>query len=156
MSEENLEIVRRLVPGNVDMVAIFRDPEALAGIREALEPFIDPEFVTVGDPDFIPVGTDTGASGSRDVFAKGIDGFLNFWRDWLGAWETWRLGSPEFINVDGDRVLVTYELRARTKTAQVEMTVDAANLMTLGNGKLTRLELFLNREEAFEAAGLSE
>ena len=152
-----MEIVRRFFPGNIDMVAIFRDPEALAGIREALEPFIDREFVTVGDPDFIPIGTDTGArKGSSDVFAKGIDGFLNFWRDWLGAWETWRLGTPEFINVDKDRVLVTYELRARSKTAQVEVTADAANLVTLDNGKLTRLELFLKREEALEAAGLSE
>ena len=157
MSEENVEVVRRFFPGNIDMVAIFRDPEALAAIRETLEPFTDRELVTVWDPDAIPVGTDTGANrGAREVAAKGTDGFLNFWRDWLSAFETWTLGPPEFIDVDADRVLVSFELRARSKTAQVDMTLNAANLVTLRNGKLTRLELFLKREEALESAGLSE
>jgi hypothetical protein len=38
----------------------------------------------------------------------------------------------------------------------VELTLDGANLMTLRDGKLARLELFFKRESALAAAGLSE
>jgi hypothetical protein len=157
MSEENVEIVRRFLLPGIDMVALFGNPELLAATREGLEPFVEPEFETVGDPNAIPMGPNTGVEGGpRNLFAKGVDGFLNFWRDWLSAWESWNLGPPEFIDVDENRVLVSYEVRARSKTDQVEVTIEAANLMTLRNGKLTRLELFFNREKALEAAGLSE
>jgi hypothetical protein len=157
MSKENVEIVRRIVPGAIDMVALFGNADLLTAMREGIEPFVEPEFETVGDPDAIPMGQNVGVEGGpRNLFAKGIDGFLNFWREWISAWESWDLGPPEFIDVDQDRVLVSYEVRARSKTAQVEVTIEAANLMTLRNGKLTRLELFFNRENALEAAGLSE
>ena len=78
------------------------------------------------------------------------------WGDWLSAWDTWVLGPPEFIDVDADRVLVGYEVRARSKTGGVEVTIDAANLLTLRSGKLKRLELFFDRKDAIEAAGLAE
>ena len=137
------------------MAAIFGNPDLLTAMREGMEPFVDPEFETIGDPAAIPIGADLGVEGGpRDLFAKGVDGFLNFWREWLSAWQTWNLGAPQFIDVDEDRVLVSYEVRARSKTDQVEVIFEAANLMTLREGKLTRLELFLNREQALEAAGL--
>lgn len=85
-----------------------------------------------------------------------MDGFLSFWREWLSAWGTWILGPPEFIEVDENRVLLIYEVRARSKTHQVEMTFEGGNLLTLRDGRLTRLELFFERDKALEAAGLSE
>ena len=157
MSEENVEIVRKFFPGNVDLVEVFHDPDLLNAMRTGIEPFVEPEFETIGDPNAIPMGPMMGAEGGPpDLFAKGIEGFLSFWRDWITAWETWTLGPAEFIDVDENRVLVSYEVSARSKTDQVELTIDAANLMTLRKGKLTRLELFFNREAALEAAGLSE
>jgi hypothetical protein len=36
------------------------------------------------------------------------------------------------------------------------MPIEGANLMTLREGKLARLELFFDRDEALKAAGLSE
>ena len=157
MSEENVEIVRRIFPGRIDMVAVVDNPELLRATREGIEPYVDPEFETLGDPNAIPMGPDTGVKGGPSaLFAKGIDGFLSMWRDWLSAWETWVLGPPEFIDVDADQVLVNYQVRARSKTGGVEVTIEAANLMTLRKGKLTRLELFFDRKNALKAAGLSE
>jgi hypothetical protein len=64
--------------------------------------------------------------------------------------------ATEFIEVDENRVLVMLDVRARSKTHQVEMPIEGANLMTLSDGKLARLELFFDREQAREAAGLRE
>ena len=157
MSQENVEIVRRMFPGGIDMVALLDDADLLAAVREGIEPFMEPDFETVGDPNAIPMGPDIGVEGGpRGLFAKGLDGFLDFWREWNSAWEAWNLGPPEFIDVDENRVLVSYEVRARPKTFQVEMTIEAANLLTLRQGKVTRLELFFSRDNALKAAGVSE
>jgi hypothetical protein len=157
MSEENVEVVRQIFPGNIDMVALFDDPDLLAAMRAGIEPFVEPAFETVGDPEAIAMGSGTGVeAGSDGVFARGIEGFLNFWRDWNTAWDTWQLGTPEFVDVDADRVLVSYDVLARSKTDRVELTFKAANLITLREGKLTRLELFFDHVKAFQAAGLSE
>ena len=94
--------------------------------------------------------------GPAGLLARGVGGFLNFWREWNTAWESWNLGPPEFIDVDENRVLVSYVVRARPKTFHVEMTIEAANLITLRGGKMARLELFFDREAALRAAGLPD
>ena len=152
-----MEVARQLFPGGIEMVSLFENPDLLRATRERIEPFVEPDFETVGDPDAIPMGRNIGVEGGpRHLFAKGVDGFMNFWREWNSVWESWALGVPEFTDVDENRVLISYEVRARSRTSQVEVTIEAANLITLRNGKLTRLELFFNSEEARRAAGLSE
>lgn len=157
MSQENLEVARQIFPGTIDMVPLFDDPALFAAMREGFTEFVDPDVVTIGEPNTIPMGDfDTGLkTGPDSSVANGIDGFLNFWRDWLSAWETWVLGPPDYIDVDESRVLLIYEVRARSKTHQVEMTIEGGNLLSFQEGKLTRLELFFDRANALEAAGLS-
>jgi hypothetical protein len=157
MSQENVEIARRLFPGEIDLVAVVRNEDLLAATVAALEPSVEPAFETAGDPKAVPMGSIAAVDGgSRDLLAKGLDGFVAFWREWLSAWDSWNLGPPEFIDVDEDRVLVSNEVRARSKTDGVELTIDAANLMTLHDGKLARIEFFFSREKALKAAGLSK
>ena len=86
----------------------------------------------------------------------GVDGFVSGMGDWLSAWETWVVTATDFIDVDENRVLVSLDIRARSKTHQVEMPVEGASLLTLRGGRLARMELFFGRDEALEAAGLSE
>ena len=157
MSEENVEIARQVFPGSFDMVAVFGDPDVLAAWRQLIEPLVDPDIETVGDPDYIAMGPGTGVNeGPRGLVAKGVDGFITFWRDWITAWETWSIGEPEFRDIDADRVLSIYDARARSKTAQVDMDFHPAHLLTFRDGKVVRAELFLNRVDALKAAGLSE
>jgi hypothetical protein len=157
MSEENVEIARRVFPGGFDMVDVFGNADLLAATRQTIEPLVHPDFETLGDPDFMPMGRDTGVrEGPRGLVAKGVDGFIAFWQDWLTAWDAWNIGQVDFIDLDADRVLVTYEAQARTKTAQVDMAFRPAHLMTFRDEKVTRVELFLNRPDALKAAGLSE
>ncbi len=155
MSEENIEIVRGCFPGAVDLVSVFDNPDLFDALREGIEPFVAPDFETIGDPNAIPMGPMIGVEGGPpDLFAKGLDGFVDFWRDWITAWESWSLGPPGFIDVDENRVMVIQEVRARSKTDQVELVIDAANLVTLREEKVTRVELYFNREKALEVAGL--
>ena len=62
----------------------------------------------------------------------------------------------DFIEADQERVVVVLDIRARSKTHQVDIPFEGANLLTFRDGKLARAELFTTRDAALEAAGLSE
>jgi hypothetical protein len=85
-----------------------------------------------------------------------MDGFRGAFLDWLSAWESWVVTATNFIDVDENRVLVLLDVRVRSKTHQVEMPIEGANLLTLRDGKLARIELFFKRAQARETAGLRE
>jgi hypothetical protein len=64
--------------------------------------------------------------------------------------------ATDFIEAGQSRVLVMLDVRARSKTHQVEMPIEGANLLTLTAGRLARLELFFERGQALEAAGVRD
>ena len=152
MSQENVEVARRLYPGEVDVVAALADREALDA---TLGPLVQPDFETVTVPGQVPVSGADAQDASRPV-AHGLDGFVSGFGDWLSAWETWVVTPTDFMDVDENRVLVMLDIRARSRTHQVEMPVDGANLLTIKDGRVARIELFFERSQALEAAGLSE
>jgi hypothetical protein len=154
MSQENIEAARRLYPGTVDVVATLADPGGWEATRRMLEPLVHPDFETLPIPGQLLSGA-TAGDPSRPIF-YGLDGFVSAFRDWLSAWESWVVTAADFIDVDENRVLVLLDVRARSKTHQVEMPIEAANLLTLRDGRLARLELFFDRAQALEAAGLRE
>jgi hypothetical protein len=154
MSQENVEIVRRLYPDRIDWVTALADPKALGA---ALQPFVQPDFETVTAPGQVPLsGADVEPEDALRQVAYGVSGFVNAFRDWLSAWETWVVTPTEFIDVDENRVLVIYDIRARSKTHQAAMPFEGASLMTLKDGKLARSEMFNGKRGALEAAGLRE
>ena len=157
MSQQNVEIVRRFYPGSVDMVATIADPETFEAVRVAWEPLVHRDFETVVAGEVLLAGSAEIPGGSSRPVTHGWDGFASAFRDWLSAWESWVITTPtDFIDVDENRVLALFEVRARSKTHQVEMPIEVANLWTLRDRKVARLELFLDQEEALEAAGLEE
>jgi ketosteroid isomerase-like protein len=56
----------------------------------------------------------------------------------------------------GDRVLVVTTHHAQGRISAVPITQETAQVMTIADGKIARQEFFSSREEALEAAGLSE
>jgi hypothetical protein len=152
MSQENVELARRLFPGEVDVVAVLADRKALDA---TLGPLVQPDFETVTVPGQVPVSGADAQDASRPM-VHGLDGFVSGFGDWLSAWETWVVTPTDFIDVDENRVLVMLDIRARSKTHQVEMPVEGANLLTINDGRIARIELFFERGEALEAAGLRE
>ena len=156
MSEENLDLVRRFYPQPVDMVATLTDPERVEATKSFFEPFVHPDFETVAAPGQMPlIGPTTKIpEGSLRPTSYGLDGFVTAFGDWLSAWDSWAVTATDFIDVDEDRILVLLDIRARSRTHQVEMPIEAANLLTIRDRKVARIELFLDRAEAREAAGL--
>jgi hypothetical protein len=153
MSEKNVELARRLFPvGSFDLTLLLDRPE----LTELFEPFVHPDFETVGTAIGVNAAGETieQQSGTRTVY--GIEGFREGWREFLTAWDSWVVSATEFLEVDDERVLVLLDVRARSKTHGVELPIDSANLLTFQNAKLARLQMFNNRQEALEAAGLGE
>jgi hypothetical protein len=55
-----------------------------------------------------------------------------------------------------DRVLAFLHITASGRGSGIPMTAASANVYDLVKGKIRRVRIFLNRQEALEAVGLSE
>lgn len=84
----------------------------------------------------------------------GPDGLRRALEVWFDAWESMQIEITDTQEID-DRILVTLHQRAKGKGSEVEVEIDSYNVYTFDKGKVTRLELFLNRDDALEAAGLT-
>ncbi len=106
--------------------------------------------VAWADPDLELVGGD----GSVTV---GLNEVGKRWAEFLEAWEDFATLAEEILDVGDDRVLalVRFQGRGRGSGAPVA-DFYGAQLFTLQNGKVVRLQLFTHRDDALEAAGLSE
>jgi ketosteroid isomerase-like protein len=136
MSEENVEIVRRLY----DAVA-RRDAATVLSLY-------DPEVEWDGTRS--PLGNLTG-----ELFYHGHAGIRRMSRYWQEAWETIEYEIEELIDA-GDQVIsvLTYRTRGRVSGADVEQT--DYPVWTIKEGKIIRVVWLPTRAEALEAAGLGE
>ena len=137
MSQENVELVRRVIEasrrGDMDAVFAAYDPEIEWDISHLPNPVAD----------FEPL-------------YHGHDGVRQFWRTWADAWETPTFDYEEFIDA-GDTVVSILSQRMRGRASGIEQEwLSYGQNWTIRGGKVVRVEFFLNREEALEAAGLRE
>jgi ketosteroid isomerase-like protein len=86
---------------------------------------------------------------------RGHDGIRAFLAD---NQESFDLFRPEYDDVRavGDMVVAIGKLRVRGKGSGVEVEVPTAIVLTFRDGKVVRLEDFVDGQNALEAAGLSE
>ena len=130
MSQENVEIVRRLLD------AVDRDdyPAVLACIDAEVE--------------WVPLRAATEGS------YRGHDGFESWWADTNDTFETF---EPHFELRDlGDRVLAWGTIRMKGKGSGVEMEVPVGGIFDFREGRITRWEDFGSKEKALAAVGLPE
>jgi ketosteroid isomerase-like protein len=134
MSEENVEIVRRIYDalGRPDDVAALWHPEV--------------EFDV-----------------SRDIWGavvggghyRGVDGVRKWMLDLYGAWEHLDLDCEELIDA-GHQVIAVLSVRGRGRTSGIEVAYRPAGIWTLRQGKVVQVVWFPTREEALEAVGLRQ
>ena len=86
---------------------------------------------------------------------RGVEAMTAGMQNLLAVWEDYVWAADKFMPA-GDRVLVLFTARGRGKGSSVEVEAHWAHLWTFREGKATRVEGFLDRAEALEAAGLSE
>jgi ketosteroid isomerase-like protein len=89
----------------------------------------------------------------------GLAGMAEGWRDWLRAWEDFRIAEvEEYRELDDERVLVLHRFTGRGKTSglEIEQTQPkGASLFHIQNGRVTRLVAYAPRE-AFADLGIEE
>jgi hypothetical protein len=76
-------------------------------------------------------------------------------RDWPSQWEEYRIELREATALDQGQVLAMTRQVGRGKGSGVEVEAEFAFVFTVRQGKLRRWQMFTSREEALEAAGLS-
>ena len=134
MSQENLEILR----------SIYAEWEQ--GRLGAGRAMYDPD-ITVET--FMP---DAGEA----VTLQGLNEFEGFVRDWLTQWQEYRVTGEDFQEVEADKVLVSGRQIATGHRSGVGVESPAFAVWTFRQGKVVKLSLHYDREDALEAAGLSE
>jgi ketosteroid isomerase-like protein len=86
---------------------------------------------------------------------EGVDGTGAFLSEWMDAWEDWEL-ELEALHDAGDRVVALVHQRGRSKEGGMPVEMSFAQVFTFRDGKQARMEMYSDRNEALEAAGLAE
>jgi hypothetical protein len=90
-----------------------------------------------------------------DSVYHGHQGYLDFWRRWLDAFEDIRWDPEEMLDF-GERVLVTTRQSGHGSGSGVAVSLPVYQLFTLRGGMVESQEDFLDRAKALEAAGRPE
>ena len=147
-----MEIVRRVYPGSsVDIAQLVADQDAMARFEALMLPLVHPSFEVTLDPKFAALSGTT-----SDGNLRGVDAFREMWRDWLLAWESFRLEVNDLLPIADSRVLALVHMHGRPKAGGIEMSLPGAAIWTVIDSQVTGIELFLDRGDALKAAGLSE
>ena len=81
-------------------------------------------------------------------------------REWIAAWvssfDRLTQEAVEYIDPGGDQVLIEFIQRGWTAGSDVPVETRTWALWTVKGGNLIRTQLFQNRSDALEAAGLEE
>ena len=133
MSQENVEIVKK-------MTEVFNsEGSEAAGRRFFAE---DVEFC---DP---PNSPSPRVARGREEVREQFNAFNE-------TWETHKSDPQEIRGVGEDKVLLV-SLERFTGRDGIELETPSASVFTLRDGKVIRWETFWQRQQALEAAGLSE
>jgi ketosteroid isomerase-like protein len=84
----------------------------------------------------------------------GLEGLAAAWRDFLGAWEDFRIETERVLPGADGRYVLLLRLTGRGKGSGVNIDADVANVASIRDGKIARLEMFWDREAALRAAGV--
>jgi ketosteroid isomerase-like protein len=88
----------------------------------------------------------------------GLAGMAESVRDFMGAWEDFRIEADEYRELDDERVLVLVRYIGRGKASGLEieqMRGKGAHLYHLRDGKVAKRVLYFDRDRAFADLGLA-
>jgi ketosteroid isomerase-like protein len=82
---------------------------------------------------------------------RGVEGVRRFWGDFLSNWDEYRVEPQEFREVR-DQVAVVVRIVGRMRELELDQT--QSSLFTIRDGKVIRVEAFVDPDAAREAAEL--
>jgi ketosteroid isomerase-like protein len=133
MSQENVEIVRAAFD------AFSRND--MEGVLQLCD-----ESIVVSQPPEVP-GIAPQQHGHRGV--------LEAFEIWPEQWDDFRIEILRITDA-GDYVVVTARTGGRGKQSGVEVEMDFAFAFTVRNEKILEMKIFIQEDQALEAAGLRE
>ena len=98
------------------------------------------------------------ADGPAPSARSGLAGMAGGFRDYLGAWDDYRIEVEEYRELDDERVLVLTNRTGRGKTSGLElgqMRAKGASLWHVRGSKVTRLVVYWEGERALADLGLA-
>jgi uncharacterized protein len=128
---------------NVDFVRRGWEAYERGDLSAALETF-SPDLVTYVAPPIPVAGT-----------YQGPEGFLQLTLDWAEGFDELVATAEEHIDAPGDQVVTRVRHRASGAESGVPVETDIWYVWTVRDGKTVRVDVFNDRSEALEAAGLS-
>ena len=144
MSQENVEVVRRAFEVNNSLgrtAPEFVDPEEIA-----------PDFWAHLAPD-VELRERTELPDAKTY--RGRDEVKEFWRKTQEVFTEVRWEPQEFIDL-GHAVVVVTKVVATGRGSDVSTEMDETDVFWFRDGQIVRLQGFATKEQALEAAGLSE
>ena len=85
---------------------------------------------------------------------RGIDGVERFLTEWLEVWADYELDVDDVLAAPDGRVVSLLRQRGRGRDSGLPMEMSLAQIATLRDGKVTRLDNYEDRGEALRDAGL--
>src|SRR4051794_33395598 len=134
MSQENVDVVREAFES------------FMGGDQESTARLVDPEVEFHGTVGGLEEGRI--AHGLAQIAQE-------FEEEDLDAWEERRLQAEEFIDA-GDNVVVLLHEYRRGRGSGVELEDRTAVVVAVNEGRVVRIQGYMDRDAALKAAGLSE
>ena len=141
MSEENVDDFIRQAYSELNKA--FREPSGEA-LRGYLEKYWHPGATYVNPREAPEPGDHVG-----------IDAIWTQFRRWVEPIPDLQV-DPLEIRANGNRAFVSVRFSGHGAGSVIPIEMDVAQVVTVENGKVRRSESFTEREEALEAAGLSD
>jgi ketosteroid isomerase-like protein len=130
--------------GNVEIVRAVWDAYARRDV-EAMQDRCTPDVVLTQPPEMPDPKRYDGHQG----LAQSIE-------DWPRQWDDFQLDVVEVIDANESQVVAMTRQRGRGHTSGLELDFYVAFVLTLRDGKISRGDMFFERDQALEAVGLAE
>ena len=145
MSKENVETLRRVwkdaslsdSPIKVDAL----DPNSVAVILKSLAPEV--EF------------HEDARFPEADIY-RGVESIREYWEGFTGTFDQFVFEVEDLVDLGGDRVLVLLTLTIRGRGSGAAAEERPGWIFTVRDGLTVRIDAVFDRNDALEAAGLSE
>ena len=75
--------------------------------------------------------------------------------DWASAWSDYSAEPEEFIDVDDERVIAVFRIKATGRSSGAEMERHDAMVYVVRDGQIVRIDYYNSKQQALQAAGLA-
>jgi ketosteroid isomerase-like protein len=145
MSAEAVEVARRIF----DTASRIKDPSGRrvdlldSDTAAAVFDWFDPEIEMREDPSFPEAGT-----------YRGVDAIRKYLADFSQSFDEFAFDVEDFVDLGDDRVLVLFRIHSKGTGSGAIAEARPGWIYTIRGEKVTRIEAYLDRDEALAAAGV--